>query len=320
LRQKVTELWTIYLIIFCASALAVQVAFWIFTEGRRNRKAVNRRLVLSVQNNGQRDVYEALKRERGLSDFESERLRYLNDFLTQTGLRFDRTLLIGSAFALSAFYFILLGFLFHFGFLTFFFTPILAVISLAAFFVVTRAKRIARFSIQLPDAIDVIIRGVKSGYPFTIALELVANEMPDPVGTEFGLTSDEIAFGRSISAALDNLYHRVGQKDLLFFVMAAKIQLETGGSLAEVLSRLARLLRQREKLRLKVGALSAEGRLSAFVLSAMPFILITLVNVISPGYYGEILQHPATLPAAIVALALLLIGNLVMYRMVNFKV
>ena len=83
--------------------------------------------------------------------------------------------------------------------------------------------------------IDVIVRGVKSGYPFTVALGLVAKEMSDPIGTEFGMTSDEISFGSDIGAALDNLYHRVGHEDLLYLTMAIKIQTQTGGNLAEIL-------------------------------------------------------------------------------------
>lgn len=314
-----TELWIIYLIVFCAAALAVQGAYWLFAEGRRARQAVNRRLVLSIQNGNPEAVFEALKRERGFIGFENERLSHINDLLTQTGLRLDGKLLLVSAFGLSILYFALLGMVMGFGILTFLVTVPFAFMSLLLFFVVARKKRIQRFSLQLADAIDVIVRGVKSGYPFTVALELVAKEMADPIGTEFGMTSDEISFGLGIHAALDNLYRRVGQEDLLLFIMAAKIQNETGGSLAEVLSRLSRLLREREKLRLKVGALTAEGRLSALFLTVMPFLLIGVVSLVSPGYYGDILTHPATMPAAIAGALLLIIGNIAMYRMVNFK-
>jgi tight adherence protein B len=188
------------------------------------------------------------------------------------------------------------------------------------FLLAVRSKRISRFSEQLPDAIDVIVRGVKSGYPFIVALGLVAKEMPDPIGTEFGMASDEINFGLGINTALDNLHRRVGQDDLLFFIMATKIQSETGGSLAEVLARLARLLRHRAKLHLKVRAITAEGRISALFLSAMPFLLIAIVSLVSPGYYGEILNHPFIMPAFVVGFILLTMGNVIMYRMVNFKV
>lgn len=314
------DLWIIYLAIFCAAALAVQGAYWLFAEDRRARRAVNRRLVLSVQNGNPQDVFEALKRERGFTGFENHRFRYLNDLLTQTGLRLDGKILIASAFGVSILYFSFLGMVLGFGLLTFFAATACTVVSFALYFVSVRRKRISQFSLQLPDAIDVIVRGVKSGYPFTVALGLVAKEMPDPIGTEFGMTSDEINFGLGINAALDNLYRRVGLEDLLFFIMAAKIQSETGGSLAEILSRLSTLLRQRIKLGLKVRAITAEGRLSALFLSAMPFFLIAVVSLISPGYYGDVIQHPLVVPGVIFGLFLLITGNALMYRMVNFKV
>jgi tight adherence protein B len=308
------------LVFFIAAVLAIQGAFWLFTEGRRTRRAVNRRLVLSTQNGNPQEVFEALKRERGFGGFENKRFSYWNDLLTQTGLRLDGKLLVVSGLSLSVLFFVMLGFIVGFGLVAFLAALALTAFSLLLFLVTTRRKRIGRFTEQLPDAIDVIVRGVKSGYPFIVALGLVAKEMADPIGTEFGMTSDEINFGLGIHKALDNLYRRVGQEDLLFFIMATKIQSETGGSLAEVLSRLAGLLRHRAKLHLKVRAITAEGRLSALFLSAMPFLLIAIVSLVSPGYYGEILNHPFIVPAFVVGFILLTMGNVIMYRMVNFKV
>ena len=188
------------------------------------------------------------------------------------------------------------------------------------FLVIVRNRRIARFAEQLPDAIDVIVRGVKSGYPFTVALDLVAKEMSDPMGSEFGMTSDEINFGATGSVALDHLYRRVGHQDLLYLTMAIKIQSETGGNLAEILTRLARLLREREMLRLKVKAITAEGRLSAIFLTLFPFLLFGVVNLVSPSFYGGVMDSPVITPAVIVGLSLLVVGNILIYRMVNFKV
>jgi tight adherence protein B len=187
------------------------------------------------------------------------------------------------------------------------------------FFRSVRQRRIARFAELLPDSIDVIVRAVRVGYPLPLALDLVAREMPAPVGSEFKTTSDEIAFGQDVRTAIENLYRRVGQEDLLFLIVAINVQYQTGGNLAEILSRLARLIRQRAKLRLKISALSAEGRVSALVLSVMPFILFIGISVISPGYFAEVRHHPLVEPALIYAAISLLVGNIVMYRMVNFK-
>ena len=166
---------------------------------------------------------------------------------------------------------------------------------------------------------DVIVRGLRAGHPFRAALALVAREMPDPVGTEFGIVADEITFGLEQSAAVDNLAPRVGHGDLSFFATAVNIQQQTGGNLAEILSRLSRMLRSRTKLRLKIRALSSEGRLSAIALSATPFILFVIITLLSPDYFVSIKDHWITLPAMIVGALMLVVGNVMLYKMVNFK-
>jgi tight adherence protein B len=314
------ELWIIYIIIFCAVLLAVQAAYWLVAERRRTRGAVNRRLILAMQNANSQEVFEALKRERGMIGLDNRYFARFNELIIQTGLRLDGRLLIAGAFFLGVMFFVLFGFAIGYGLLSLVLALMFAGLSLFLFFVVTRRKRIARFSEQLPDAIDVIVRGVKSGYPFTIALGLVAKEMSDPMGTEFGMTSDEINFGSNIGAALDNLYRRVGHEELLYLTMAIKIQSETGGNLAEILTRLARLIRERAMLHLKVKSITAEGRLSAVFLTAFPFLLFAIVNLVSPNYYGSVLDNPIIMPALIVGLTLLVVGNVIIYRMVNFKV
>jgi tight adherence protein B len=314
------QLWIIYVIVFCAVLLAVQGAYWFFTEQQRTRGAINRRLILARQNASARDVFETLKRERGLIGFNNERFDYLNDFVIQTGLRIEGKMLVVIAFFLGVLFFMLFGFAFGFGLIAFSLSAVFAAIALALFLALARRKRIAKFSEQLPDSIDVIVRGVKSGYPFTVALGLVAKEMSDPIGTEFGMTSDEINFGSDMGTALDNLFKRVGHEDLLYLTMALKIQSETGGNLAEILGRLSHLLRQRAMLRLKVRAISAEGRLSGIFLTAMPFVLFAVVTLLRPEYYFGIREHPLAMPLLAIAIMLLLAGNVIIYRMVNFKV
>lgn len=314
------ELWIIFIIIFCAVVFAVQGGFWFITEKKRSHDAVNRRLILGKRNANSREVLETLRRERGVVGLDSPYFSKFNQLIVQTGARLDGRLLIITAFSTGVLFFAIFGFVFGYGLISLLLAIIFAAASLLLVLTVIRQKRIARFSEQLPDAIDVIVRGVKSGYPFTIALGLVAKEMSDPIGTEFGMTSDEITFGSDIGAALDNLHRRVGHEDLLYLTMAIKIQHETGGNLAEILSRLARLIRERTMLRLKVKAISAEGRLSAVFLSAFPFVIFAIVNLISPSYYGGVWNHPAIMPSFIVGLTLMVIGNFIIYRMVHFKV
>jgi tight adherence protein B len=302
--------------------LAVQGTYWFVSEQRRTRGAVNRRLLLAKQTTSAQEAFETLKRERGLVRLENGRLGHLNDLILQTGLRLDQKLLIVIAFLLGLLFFLLFGFALGYGLLSFIFSAIFAALSMVIFLAIIRRKRIAKFSGQLPDAIDVIVRGVRSGYPFTVALGLVSKELSDPIGTEFGMTSDEISFGSDIGTALDNLFHRVGHEDLLYLIMSLKIQNQTGGNLAEILSRLARLLREREILRLKVRAVSAEGRLSGVFLTAMPFILFFIVSLLKPDYFFNdvVRNHPVSMPALVLGLTMLGVGNVIIYRMVNFKV
>lgn len=283
---------------------------------------MNRRLVLAAKNANAEEVFEELKRERNLLGTDEALFGRVNVFMVQTGLRFSVAGLATGAFFLGVFFFIFLGFFIGYGVLAFvgaLITPV-AIIVLALW--VIRNKRIERFSSQLPDALDVIVRGVKAGYPFLVALGLVAKEMPDPIGTEFGMTADEISFGAPLGTALDNFYRRVGHDDLLYMTMAVKVQSETGGNLAEILSRLSKLIRDRSMLRLKIKSLSAEGRLSAVLLSLFPFIIIAVISLISPNFYGApmVRNSPITSVAIVVGLFLLAVGNFIIYRMVRFKV
>jgi tight adherence protein B len=310
----------IYIFVFCAVVLAVQGGYWLIAERRRTQGALNRRLELAKHNVNSNEVFEALMRERGLRGLDNRHFAHINEQIIQTGLRLDERRVVGFAFSLSVVYFILFGFAVSFGLVAFVLAVICSALSLLLTLTVIRRKRIAKFSAQLPDAIDVIVRGVKSGYPFTVALSLVAKELPDPIGTEFGLTSDEINFGANLSAALDNLYRRVGHDDLLYLTMAVKIQSETGGNLAEILARLARLIRERAMLRIKVRSLTAEGRLSAYFLTAFPFVIFILLNLIAPNYYSGVIGSPYLIPALLVGLIMIALGNGIIYRMVNFKV
>ena len=314
------ELSIIFIIIFCAVLLAVQGGYWFFSERQKVHGAVNRRLILAKQNVNSHEVFETLKRERGLIGIDNRHFAHINDLIIQTGLRLDQKLVVAIAFSLSVIFFLLFGFGIGFGLVAFVLSVIFSGFSVFLFLMVIRRKRIAKFAEQLPDGIDVIVRGVKIGYPFIVSLGQVAKEMPDPMGTEFGMTSDEINFGSNIGAALDNLYRRVGYADLLYMIMAIKIHSETGGNLAEILGRLSRLIRERGLLSIKIRSLTGEGRITAIFLSAFPFILFAVISLISPNYYSSLSANFISIPALIVGLIMLGAGNFIIYRMVNFKV
>lgn len=314
-----SNLWVIAAAVFIAVMLGVQAIHLVFFRLRSTQKSINHRLALSKQLSGTGLVLDALRRERGFADFKNPTLVHLNDLLMQTGLKVNRALLFLSIPGATLFFFFCFGLAIGYSLAEFLLSLVVATSAVVLFLHATRARRMARFAEQLPDALDVIVRGVRAGHPFSAALGLVAREMPDPIGTEFGMTSDEIVFGLDVRTAIENLHRRTGQQDLLFFVIAINIQTQTGGSLAEILLRLSRMIRSRSKLRLKIRALTAEGRLSAIFLSLMPFVLVGIITLISPGYYAEVLHHPVIVPALILGLTLLLIANVILYRMVNVK-
>jgi tight adherence protein B len=314
-----SNLWVISAAVFVAVMLGVQAIHLVFFRLRSTQKAINHRLALSKQLSGTGLVLDALRRERGFADFKNPTLVHLNDLLMQTGLKVNRALLSLSIPGATLFFFFCFGLAIGYSLAEFLLSLVVATSAVVLFLHATRARRMARFAEQLPDALDVIVRGVRAGHPFSAALGLVAREMPDPIGTEFGMTSDEIVFGLDVRTAIENLHRRTGQQDLLFFVIAVNIQTQTGGSLAEILLRLSRMIRSRSKLRLKIRALTAEGRLSAIFLSLMPFVLVGVITLISPGYYAEVRHHPVIVPALILGLTLLLMANVILYRMVNVK-
>lgn len=183
-----------------------------------------------------------------------------------------------------------------------------------------RRARIRKFEAQLPDTLDLIARAMRAGHSFPSGLEMVAEETAEPTAGEFRTTFDEINFGISTQEALLNLAARMPSTDLGYFVIAVLIQHETGGNLAELLDNLARLIRQRFHLLLKVRALSAEGRISAWILSVMPFVMAGLIFLINPEFMAILWTDPAGLKLVAGGLFLMLTGIFWMWRIINIRV
>jgi tight adherence protein B len=316
------ELWLIYALIFGGALLGVQSIYWVLVKERPERKIINRRLALTDKLDGAAQVLQALRKERGIEFLAgASLLDGLNKLIVQSGVRKGGTWLFLAVCVTAVLFYFLFRVAFGSDFLAVMLAGPLALTAIYLFLLWARRRRIAAFSEQFPDALDVIVRSLRAGHPFRVALGLVAREMPDPVGSEIGIVADEIMFGLQQAAAVDNLGGRVGLEDLSFFATAVNIQHETGGNLAEILSRLSRLLRSRLKLRLKVRALSSEGRLSAIALSLTPFILFAIISLIHGDYFFDkmVMDNWITLPALVLGFLLLAIGNVALYRMVNFK-
>ena len=182
----------------------------------------------------------------------------------------------------------------------------------------TAARRLRRFESQLPEALDTIVRSLRAGHPTTTAIQLVSREFPKPLGAEFELVSNEITYGLELETALRNLSGRVRLHDLGMIVSSVALHSRSGGNLSEILGNLAEVIRQRIRLRLKIRALSAEGRFSAVTLSLLPVILFGALSLIAPGFYGDVWGDPIIYSIFFGALLWIGIGNLIMWRMVNF--
>ncbi len=183
-----------------------------------------------------------------------------------------------------------------------------------------KRKRMEKFERQLPEALDLVARALKAGHAFSGSLKMVADEMGDPIGSEFDKTLNEINFGMGVPEALKNLANRIDSLDLKFFVISVLIQRETGGNLAEVLESIARIIRERFKLHGRIRILSAEGKLSAIVLIGLPFFVAFLLALVNPEYIGTLARDPIGRVLAAFALSLMILGILFMKKMIAIKV
>ena len=182
------------------------------------------------------------------------------------------------------------------------------------------SKRLKLAEEQLPDAVELMVRSLRVGHPFSSAIQTVAREIPDPLGTEFGIIADEAAYGRNVVDSLRDLAERLDMQDLRFLAVAVSIQQTSGGNLAEVLEGLAKVIRSRFRLFRRVRAITAEPKWSGMFLSGFPIGVLVVIQIVAPNYYDTVKDTPAFIPAALVAFTLLGCNMLFMKVMTAIKV
>ncbi|MDM8168592.1 type II secretion system F family protein [Roseovarius sp.] len=182
------------------------------------------------------------------------------------------------------------------------------------------SKRMQLLEEQLPDAIELMVRSLRVGHPFSSAISIVANEVSDPLATEFGIIADESAYGRDVGEALKDMAERLEMQDLRFLAVAVTIQQQSGGNLAEILDGLAKVIRARFRLFRRVKAITAEAQWSGNFLSAFPILALVGIQMVKPDYYDEAMTHPLFIPACIAVGGFLVTNIFVMRSLVNIKV
>ncbi|MBV1866340.1 MAG: type II secretion system F family protein [Marinosulfonomonas sp.] len=181
-------------------------------------------------------------------------------------------------------------------------------------------KRLALLAEQLPDAVELMVRSLRVGHPFSSALSIVSNEVPDPLASEMGIISDESAYGRDVGEALKSMAERLEMQDMRFLAVAVTIQQTSGGNLAEILDGLAKVIRSRFRLFRRVRAITAEAKWSGMFLSLFPLGALVAINVIQPNYYDDVIETEYFIPACLVVAAFLVVNIFVMRALVNIKV
>ncbi|ESZ68653.1 pilus assembly protein TadB [Mesorhizobium sp. L103C119B0] len=314
------DLMLIYALVFIGGLILFERVTGIVANQFQRSSSLNYRLKLLQGTEDSLGVFKGMVRERAL-DYDRGGVKpvvQLRRLFAQSGLKLDVLRLAIYAPAAAALVWLLLS---YFGVST---IPkiILVVFFLAAlpliFVMRMRGARIRKFTAQLPSTLDVVTRSLAAGHPLPTAISMVSRELPDPIGTEFGMLSDELTYGTDQNDAMLNMIERVGAEDLKLLAISMSVQRGTGGNFVEILENLANVIRERAILRAKVRALSAEGRITALTMSAFPFLLYFLINTLSPSYFDPIWASGYTNVIFTIAFIVMAIGNYILYKLVNF--
>ncbi len=314
----------IYIVIFISVIALVQGAYLVvFGKSINFNGKVNRRLEMLEKGSGREEVMEQLRKEM-TQHLRSQRIplySILASKAQKANIAFTPAQLIMVMAGVSVFAF--LGLTVG----TSINVQARAVVALGMgiggvyIWVSNKANaRTAMLEEQLPEAVELMVRSLRVGHPFSSAVSIVANEVPDPLGTEMGFIADETAYGREVGECLKTMAERLDMQDLRFLAVAVTIQQQSGGNLAEILAGLAKVIRARFRLFRRVSAITAEAKWSGKLLSFFPIGALFGMTVVDPTYYDDVIGTPAFVPACFVVGILLAINLIVMRSLVNIKV
>jgi tight adherence protein B len=311
----------VQILIFAAAFSACQAVYGLVRVGGA-RRAVNRRLALSESGMAIGDIVGELRKQRGLRQNGEHKLSWawLADLVVRSGVVYQPRNWVIIIAGMSLGGAVLVFVLTH--------NPLFAVgAGLAAavgppflYLTFMAGRRAKALSNQLPDALEVIVRSLEAGHPVPTAIGLVGREMLDPIGSEFGMAADEIAYGATLETAIGHMGARCRHIDIDLFAATIRLQDRSGGNLTGLLRMNAHTVRERRKLRLKIAAASAEGKMSAYILTAAPFCVLGILELIQPHFYGDVIHLKATQYGLIGLGVWMFLGNLVMRKMINMRI
>ena len=314
----------IYIIIFIAVLALVQGAYLvIFGKSISMDGKVNRRIDMLDKGGNREQVLDQLRKEM-TQHMKSQSIpiySLLANKAQKANIAFSPAQLMIVMAVVSVAAFIMLAVLTEVGLAVQVLVSILMGIGGVYTWVSSKAnKRMNLIGEQLPDAVELMVRSLRVGHPFSSAVAIVAREVPDPLGTEMGMISDETAYGRDMGETLKSMAERLEVQDLRFLAVAVTIQQTSGGNLAEILDGLAKVIRARFRLFRRVAAITSEAKWSGKLLSGFPVVALLGINVVDPTYFDDVSESSLFIPATIVVVAFLVLNLIVMRALVNIKV
>lgn len=313
---------TVTMILIAASVFtAVQALSGVLTRASSRRK-VNKRLAVAEKTGSLADLVVELRKQRGLDAAGGRAIRWswFADLVVRSGVNFQpqRWALIAAAGAIGIWVF--LFFLLRNPWIGLLVGPVAAVVGPIGYLWFAAEARSKKLGEQLPGALEIIVRSLEAGHPVPTAVALVGREMPDPVGTEFGMAGDEISFGSTLEQAVARIADRCRQPDVDLFAATIRLQERCGGNLTGLLKMNAKAIRERHKMRMKIKAASSEGRASAIILTSAPFGVLAILSIMSPQFYGDVINEKPIQIGLCILGVWMFIGNMVMRRMIDMRI
>jgi tight adherence protein B len=332
-----SDVWVRAIILVCtfgAVALMVEALVSWAGHSRAVSSAINARMQLIAEGRTQGEALRLLRRPT------ADVSKYLPPTLVPLGVKFERMLIAARLQAPTSQVLLMLGI----APLALFLVIVFSIQISGGVMTTGRATLLAAFSLglglgiplmvlqiranrtrrrmqeQFPVALDVFVRGLRAGHPIAAALDLLTVEMPDPIGSEFGIVVDEVTYGADFRDALQAMAERWNMEDMRMFVVSLSVQMETGGNLAEILENLARVIRERSTMMMKVRALSSEGRMTSVMLTVLPVFAFSVLFIFNPKFYLDVADDPAFMPGFVILLLLYAVGFVTIRRMVDLKV